>query len=69
MLIEEGNWGRIAVLVLFIKELAKAVVRFSSRAAAISFIEIVKEEMNDKTLGEWGEKLLIDSDCFILYQS
>ena len=67
MLIEDGNWGRIAVLVLFIEELAEAVARSSDRAAATSFIEIIKEEINNKALGKWGEKLLIDSDCFILY--
>ncbi len=64
---EEGNWGRIAVLVLFIEEHAEAVARSSDRAAATSFIMIIKEEINDKALGKWGEKLLIDSDCFILY--
>ncbi len=51
MLIEEGNWGRIAVLLLFIEELAEAVARCSNGAAATSFIKNNKfknKEIMDK---------------------
>ncbi len=64
---KEGNWGRMAVLMIFIEELADGLMKYHDRTVATSFIEEIKEEINDKALGDWGEKLLIDSECFMLY--
>ncbi len=40
------------MLLLFLEDLAEAVASYFNRAAATSFIKIIKEEINDKALGE-----------------